>query len=125
VELCVTYRAPIVICGGLPHAPSARAVHSYGGTVLHQVDSEEGARAALAAGADGLVLLPAPRANFPLLRAVRRWFRGPLVLAGLPFLRGAAVLAAQAAGANLVQARVTLADAARYRADWPGRAPGS
>lgn len=119
LEPCVTYRAPIVIGAGVPRASTARAVHSYGGLLLHQVEDEEGARAALSAGADGLVLLPNPRANVALLRAVRRWFGGPLVLAGLPFLRGAAVLAAQSAGADLVQARVTPMDAERYRAAWP------
>ncbi len=123
-ELCVTYRAPILIGGGAPRAATARAARSFGGMLLHQVDSEADAHAALAAGAQGLSLLPAPRANFTLLRAVRRWFRGPLVLAGMPFLRGASVLAAQSAGADIVQARVTPAEAERHRAAWAGRPAG-
>ncbi len=105
---------------GAAHAETARAAHSHGGMLLHQVDNEADARAALESGADGLSLLPnpPPRGNFALLKLVRKWFRGPLALGGVPFMRGATVVAAQAAGADIVHARITPAEAARHRAAW-------
>ena len=83
------HRVPLVIASVGSPAPVIPAVHAYGGIVLADVASLRHAEKALAAGADGLVLLSAGAGGqtgwanpFAFVRAVRRIFDGPLVLAG-------------------------------------------
>jgi nitronate monooxygenase len=107
VELCVKYKAPIVITslGAVPKINEA--IHSYGGIVLHDVINNRHANSAIRKGADGLIAVAAGAGGhagttspFALIQEIREWFDGPLLLAGA-IANGGAVLAAQAMGADL------------------------
>lgn len=107
LALCVEFRVPIVITS--LHAPDrvVERIHSYGGRVLHDVTTLRHAHKALECGVDGLILVchgaggHAGRLSpFAFVSEVRRFFSGPLVLAGA-LTRGEHVLAAQAMGADL------------------------
>ncbi|WP_232232084.1 NAD(P)H-dependent flavin oxidoreductase [Mycobacterium triplex] len=89
IEVLVRHRAPIVITSVGSPAPVIAELHAAGTVVLADVATVEHAHRAVAAGADGLVLLSAGaggqtgHANalaFP--RAIREFFDGPMVLAG-------------------------------------------
>ncbi len=106
VELCVKYRAPIVITSLGAREEVNEAVHSYGGIVLHDVISDAFARKAIAKGADGLIAVAAGAGGhagttspFALIGEIRSWFDGPVALSGA-IATGGAVLAAQAMGAD-------------------------
>src|SRR5216684_9017554 len=57
VDVCVRQRVPIVITSLRPPAQVVRAVHGYGGIVLHDVISIRHAEKALEQGVDGLILV--------------------------------------------------------------------
>ena len=59
VELCVKYRAPIVITSLGAREEVNQAVHSYGGIVLHDVITNKFAHKAIEKGADGLIAVAA------------------------------------------------------------------
>ncbi len=106
VELCVKYRAPIVITSLGAREDVNEAVHSYGGIVLHDVINDRFARKAIAKGADGLIAVAAGAGGhagttspFALVGEIRSWFDGPLALSGA-IATGQAVLAAQVMGAD-------------------------
>ncbi len=106
VELCVKYKAPIVITSLGAREEVFEAVHSYGGIVLHDVINDAFARKAIAKGADGLIAVAAGAGGhagtispFALVGEIRSWFDGPLALSGA-IATGDAVLAAQAMGAD-------------------------
>ncbi|MBP1851490.1 NAD(P)H-dependent flavin oxidoreductase [Rhizobium halophytocola] len=105
--LCVKYKVPLVISslGAVPEVNAA--IHSYGGTVLHDVINNRHANSAIRKGADGLIAVAAgagghagPLSPFALVQEIRSWFDGPLLLAGA-IATGGGVLAAQAMGADL------------------------
>ncbi len=107
LELCVKYKAPIVITslGAVPQVNDA--IHSYGGIVLHDVINNRHANSAIRKGADGLIAVAAGAGGhagvtspFALIQEIRQWFDGPLLLSG-SIATGDAVLAAQAMGADL------------------------
>ena len=106
LETCVKHKVPVVITSlGAPTA-LAKRVHEYGGVVFHDVIRVRYAEKALEAGVDGLILVcagaggHAGRINpFALTREVRRFYDGPLVLAGA-ITDGGGVLAAQAMGCD-------------------------
>lgn len=107
LELCVRYKVPIVITSLGARAEVNDAVHSYGGIVLHDIINNTFARKAIDKGADGLIAVAAGAGGhagtlspFALLHEIREWFDGPLLLSGA-IASGDAVLAAQAAGADL------------------------
>jgi nitronate monooxygenase len=107
LDLCVKYRAPIVICSLGARPEVYEAVHSYGGIVLHDVITNDFAKKAIDKGADGLVAVAAGAGGhagtispFALIAEIRAWFAGPLALSGA-IATGGAVLAAQACGADL------------------------
>ncbi|TDF61908.1 nitronate monooxygenase family protein [Cupriavidus sp. L7L] len=107
LELCVRYKVPIVITSLGARKEVNDAVHSYGGIVLHDVINNAFARKAIEKGADGLVAVAAGAGGhagtlspFALLHEIREWFDGPLLLSG-SISSGDAILAAQAAGADL------------------------
>ncbi|CAG9185271.1 NAD(P)H-dependent flavin oxidoreductase [Cupriavidus pampae] len=107
LELCVRYKVPIVITSLGARTEVNEAVHSYGGIVLHDVINNRFARKAIEKGADGLIAVAAGAGGhagtispFALLHEIREWFDGPLLLSGA-IASGDAVLAAQAAGADL------------------------
>ncbi|HRO57779.1 MAG TPA: nitronate monooxygenase family protein [Burkholderiaceae bacterium] len=107
LTLCVKYKVPIVITSLGAREEVNEAIHSYGGIVLHDVIDDRFARKAIAKGADGLIAVAAGAGGhagrlspFPLLQEIREWFDGPLLLSGA-IAHGNAILAAQAAGADL------------------------
>jgi nitronate monooxygenase len=105
-ETCVRYKVPIIITSLGAPAAIAKRVHEYGGVVLHDVIRVRYAEKALEAGVDGLILVcagaggHAGRLNpFALAGEVRRFYAGPLVLAGA-ITNGSGVLAALAMGCD-------------------------
>jgi nitronate monooxygenase len=106
LELCVKYRAPLVITslGARPEVNAA--LHSYGGVVLHDIINNRFAHKAIEKGADGLIAVAAGAGGhagvispFALIGEIRAWFDGPLALSGA-IATGRAVLAAEAMGAD-------------------------
>ena len=106
MALCVKYRVPIIITSLGAREEINAAAHSYGGVVLHDVINNTHAHKAIDKGADGLIAVAAgagghagTRSPFALVQEIRQWFDGPLALSG-SIATGAAVLAAQAMGAD-------------------------
>jgi len=107
VEVCIKHQVPIIITSLRPPGDVVKAVHSYGGIVLHDVINVRHAKKALGEGVDGLILVCAGAGGhagtfnpFALVHEVRQFFDGTLVLAGA-ISTGDTVLAAQALGADL------------------------
>lgn len=107
LALVEEFQVPIVITS-LGARPDLNArIHAYGGIVLHDVVNNEFAKKAIEKGADGLIAVAAgagghagTQSPFALIQEIREWFDGPLALSG-SIAHGNAVLAAQAAGADL------------------------
>lgn len=108
VALCAEFKVPLVITS--LHAPNqvVEKVHAYGGLVFHDVTTLRHAKKAIGAGVDGLILVchgaggHAGRLNpFAFVAEVRRFYDGPLVLAGA-ISKGEQIVAAQALGVDLV-----------------------
>lgn len=85
----VRHRTEIVITSVGSPAPAVGALHDIGCLVLADIASLHHAERAIAAGADGLILLTAGAGGqtgwlnpFAFVRAVRNLFDGPIVLAG-------------------------------------------
>ena len=107
VEVCIRHQVPITITSLSPPGEVVKAVHAYGGIVLHDVISVRHAEKALEQGVDGLILVAAGAGGhagtlspFALLAEVRRFWAGPIVLSGA-IANGRAIAAAQALGADL------------------------
>ena len=107
VDMCVKYKAPIVITSLGAKEWVNEAIHSYGGIVLHDIINNRFAKKAIEKGADGLIAVAAGAGGhagtlspFALIQEIREWFDGPLLLSG-SIAHGDAVLAAQAMGADL------------------------
>jgi nitronate monooxygenase len=107
VGMCVKWKVPIVITslGARPEVNAA--IQSYGGITLHDVITDAFARKAVEKGASGLIAVAAGAGGhagrlspFALVQEIRAWFDGPLILSGA-IANGAAILAAQAMGADL------------------------
>jgi len=106
MALCVKYQVPIIITSLGAREDVNAAAHSYGGVVLHDVINNKHAHKAIEKGADGLIAVAAGagghagvKSPFALVQEIRQWFDGPLALSG-SIATGAAVLAAQAMGAD-------------------------
>jgi nitronate monooxygenase len=104
---CAKRKVPIVITSLGARVELNEAVHSWGGITLHDVIDDRFARKAIEKGADGVIAVAAGAGGhagrwspFALLQEIRMWFDGPLILSGA-IANGGAVLAAQAAGADL------------------------
>lgn len=107
LQKCVEHKVPIVITSLGAREDVNEAVHSYGGIVLHDVINDRFAHKAIEKGADGLIAVAAGAGGhagtispFALIREIRQWFDGPLLLSGA-MAHGRSVLAAQVAGADL------------------------
>jgi nitronate monooxygenase len=107
VATCVRHRVPLVITSLRPPREIVDAVHAYGGLVFHDIISVRHARKAAEQGVDGIIIVCAGAGGhagqgspFALVREIRQFFGGTLVLAGA-MSSGADVLAAQAIGADL------------------------
>ena len=106
LELCVKYKAPLVITSLGARAEVNDAIHSYGGVVMHDVINTWFAHKALEKGADGLIAVCSGAGGhagtlspFALIQEIRKFFDGPLALSGA-IAHGGAVAAAQAMGAD-------------------------
>ncbi len=107
LALCVKHKVPLIITSLGADTEVNEAIHGYGGIVLHDVINNRFARKAIEKGADGLIAVAAGAGGhagtlspFALLQEIRQWFDGPLALSGA-IANGGAILAAQAAGADL------------------------
>lgn len=107
LEVCAKWKVPIVITSLGARVELNEAVHAWGGITLHDVIDDRFARKAVEKGADGIIAVAAGAGGhagrwspFALLQEIRAWFDGPLILSGA-IANGGAVLAAQAAGADL------------------------
>ena len=106
MAVCAKYKVPIVITSLGAREDVNQAVHAWGGVVLHDVINNKFAHKAIEKGADGLIAVAAGagghagvKSPFALIQEIREWFDGPLALSG-SIATGAAVLAAQACGAD-------------------------
>jgi nitronate monooxygenase len=104
---CEKWKVPIVITSLGARVELNQAVHAWGGITLHDVIDDRFARKAIEKGADGVIAVACGAGGhagrwspFALLQEIRLWFDGPLILSGA-IANGGAVLAAQAAGADL------------------------
>ena len=89
METCVKHEVPIIITSLRPPAEVVEAAHSYGGLVFHDVISVRHAKKAAEQGVDGLILVCAGAGGhagalspFALLREVKEWFGGTVILSG-------------------------------------------
>ena len=106
METCVKHEVPIIITSLRPPAEVVEAAHSYGGLVFHDVISVRHAKKAAEQGVDGLILVCAGAGGhagalspFALLREVKEWFEGTVILSG-SIGDGHAVASAIALGAD-------------------------
>jgi len=86
---CVEHEVPIIITSLRPPAELVEAAHSYGGLVYHDVINVRHAKKAAEQGVDGLILVCAGAGGhagalspFALLREVKEWFDGTVILSG-------------------------------------------
>jgi nitronate monooxygenase len=107
LQVLLRYKPEMVITSVGSPAAVLKPLHDAGAIVFADVASIRHAERAVAAGADGLVLLTAGAGGqtgwlnpFVFVRAVRAFFDGPLVLAG-GISDGHALRAAQALGCDL------------------------
>lgn len=127
VRILLRHKPEMVITSVGSPAPVLQPLHDAGALVFADVASIRHAERAVAAGADGLVLLTAGAGGqtgwlnpFAFVRAVRGFFDGPIVLAG-GISDGHALRAAEALGCDLaymgtkfIATRESMADA-RYK----------
>ena len=106
METCVKHEVPIIITSLRPPAEVVEAAHSYGGLVYHDVINVRHAKKAAEQGVDGLILVCAGAGGhagalspFALLREVKKWFDGTVILSG-SIGDGHAVASAIALGAD-------------------------
>src|SRR5947199_2218684 len=104
---CAKHKVPIVITSLGALVEVNDGVHGWGGITLHDIINDRFARKAVEKGADGVIAVAAGAGGhagrwspFAFVQEVRRWFDGPLILSGA-IATGSAVLAAEAAGADL------------------------
>ncbi|MCH2558589.1 MAG: nitronate monooxygenase family protein [Alcanivorax sp.] len=107
LALCEKYKVPMVITSLGAREDLNKAVHGWGGMVMHDVINDRFGRKAIEKGADGLIAVAAGAGGhagqlspFALIQELRQWFEGPIALSG-SIASGASILAAQAMGADL------------------------
>ncbi|WP_299483525.1 nitronate monooxygenase family protein [uncultured Roseibium sp.] len=107
VDICARWKVPVWITSMGARVEVNEAAHSCGGIALHDVINNTYAKKAVGKGADGLIAVAAgagghggPQSPFALVREIREWFDGPLLLAGA-ISTGEALLAARVLGADL------------------------
>ena len=107
METCVEQKVPIIITSLRPPDDIIDAAHSYGGIVYHDVISVRHAEKAAEIGVDGLILVCAGAGGhagtlspFALLREVKEWFKGTILLSG-SIGDGSSIASALALGADL------------------------
>ena len=107
VEACVRHKVPLIITSLRPPREVVEAAHSYGGLVFHDVISVRHARKAAEQGVDGIIAVCAGAGGhagmaspFALVREIRQFFDGTIVLSG-SMSSGSDVFAALALGADM------------------------
>ena len=107
MEICVKHKVPIIITSLRPPEFIVEAAHSYGGVVFHDVINVKHAKKAAEQGVDGLILVCAGAGGhagalspFALVREVKQWFDGTILLSGA-MGDGFCVASALAMGADL------------------------
>ncbi|HVN42126.1 MAG TPA: nitronate monooxygenase, partial [Steroidobacteraceae bacterium] len=107
MRVCVEHRVPLIITSLRAPRELVEEVHAYGGLVFHDVISLRHARRAAEEGVDGIIAVCAGAGGhagaaspFALVREIREFFEGTIVLAGA-MSGGADVFAAQALGADM------------------------
>jgi nitronate monooxygenase len=107
MAVCEKHKVPLIITSLGAREDVNQAVHGWGGLVLHDVIHNTYARKAVEKGADGLIAVACGagghagvQSPFALVQEIRRWFDGPLALAGA-IATGDGILAARAMGADL------------------------
>lgn len=107
MQVCVEQQVSIIITSLRPPAEIVSAVHAYGGVVFHDVISIRHAKKAAAQGVDGLILVCAGAGGhagtlnpFALLREVKSFFQGTIILSGA-ISDGFSIASALALGADL------------------------
>ncbi len=107
METCVKHQVPIIITSLRPPLEIVEAAHSYGGVVFHDVINVKHARKAAEQGVDGLILVctgagghAGTLSPFALVREVKQWFKGTILLSGA-ISDGWGIASALALGADL------------------------
>ena len=107
METCVNHKVPIIITSLRPPSEIVEAAHSYGGVVFHDVINVKHARKAAEQRVDGLILVCAGAGGhagtlspFALVREVKQWFKGIVLLSGA-ISDGWSIASALALGADL------------------------
>jgi nitronate monooxygenase len=107
METCVKHKVPIIITSLRPPAEIVEAAHSYGGLVFHDVINVKHAKKAAEQGVDGLILVctgagghAGTLSPFALVREVKEWFDGTILLSG-SIGDGYSIAGALAMGADL------------------------
>jgi len=107
MAMCVKHKVPIIITSLRPPAEVVEAAHSYGGVVFHDVINVKHAKKAAEQGVDGLILVCAGAGGhagalspFALVREVKEWFDGTVLLSG-SIGDGHCIASALAMGADL------------------------
>ena len=107
MEACVKHKVPVIITSLRPPSEIVEAAHSYGGVVFHDVINARHARKAAEQGVDGLILVCAGAGGhagtlspFALVREVKQWFKGTILLSGA-ISDGWGIASALALGADL------------------------
>ncbi|KRQ02334.1 nitronate monooxygenase [Bradyrhizobium sp. USDA 4503] len=107
METCVKHKVPVIITSLRPPSEIVEAAHSYGGVVFHDVINVKHARKAAEQGVDGLILVCAGAGGhagtlspFALVREVKQWFNGTILLSGA-ISDGWSIASALALGADL------------------------
>jgi len=107
METCVENEVPIIITSLRPPADIVKAAHSYGGVVYDDVINVKHAQKAAEQGVDGLILVctgagghAGTLSPFALVREVKQWFDGTILLSGA-IGDGYSVASALALGADL------------------------
>lgn len=106
IATCAKWQVPLTITSLGAREDLNQAVHGWGGIVMHDVINDRFAHKAIEKGADGLIPVAAGAGGhagvtspFALMQEIREWFDGPVALSG-SIANGAAILAAQAMGAD-------------------------
>ena len=106
MEICVKHEVPIIITSLRPPEEIVQAAHSYGGMVFHDVINVRHAKKAAEQGVDGLILVCSGAGGhagtlspFALVREVKEWFDGAIILSGA-ISSGSAVASSIALGSD-------------------------
>jgi len=123
IDVCTKLEVPIIITSLRPPAEVVEGAHSYGGKVFHDVINVKHAKKAAEQGVDGLILVCAGAGGhagtlspFALVREVKQWFDGTVILSGA-LSDGWGIAGALAMGADLAYMGTRFVATAEANAD--------